>query len=299
MKNIYKFLAGAVALTAVFSCSKLNDYPVFEDGESFAAFDIISMTVNEDAGTINIPVTIGSVDPKQVAVAYEVTDGTAKAGEDFSLADASAVLAFDGETRTMNIEINIVEFAGEYTGDKTFSVSLVSAGGLKLGKNSTCSVKIADLDHPLAAILGSYTASCKSYSGADLTWTLNFEKDPSDVTVVWVDAPVYWASQYASWGDYSVYGNVSEDMKTITFPCGQTCGALSDSPAWFDTETDVFTLGTWAPGISLDDSGVITMTMTEDGVWKTDAAMAIWPSETISLYVNMLMAGNTMVWTKQ
>lgn len=299
MKNIYKFLAGAVALTAVFSCSKLNDYPVFEDKESFAAFDIISMTVNEDAGTINIPVTIGSVDPKQVAVAYEVTDGTAKAGEDFSLADASAVLAFDGETRTMNIEINIVEFAGEYTGDKTFSVSLVSAGGLKLGKNSTCSVKIADLDHPLAAILGSYTASCKSYNGADLTWTLNFEKDPSDVTVVWVDAPVYWASQYASWGDYSVYGNVSEDMKTITFPCGQTCGALSDSPAWFDTETDVFTLGTWAPGISLDDSGVITMTMTEDGVWKTDAAMAIWPSETISLYVNMLMAGNTMVWTKQ
>lgn len=299
MKSLYKILTIGAALAAMVSCD-LNQTPVFDDAnESFAAFDITSVSVNENVGKLSIPVTIASITPKKVSVAYSVTAGTAKEGVNYNLVDKSAVLVFDGTERTKNIEIDITDLAGEYTGDLTFSLDLVSAGDLKLGANSSCSVKISDLDHPLASILGTYTATCKSYSGADLTWTLTFSKDPSDVTVVWVDAPVYWAVQYASWGDYSVYGNVSEDLKTITFPCGQTCGALSDSPAWFDTETDVFTLGTWTPGIYLEDSGNITMTMTSDGVWKTDAAMAIWPVESVSLYVNMLMAGETMTWTKQ
>jgi len=222
MKNIVKIFSFAAALAVAFSCSDLNDYPAFEDSKSFAAFDVTSVSVDENAGTVSIPVTIASVDPKQVALAYNTADGTAKKDVNFKLADESAVLAFDGKTRSMEIVINIVDLAGEYTGDLNFTVSLVKPGNLDLGANSTCTVKISDLDHPLAAILGNYTVSAFDYfGGADAQWAAKFEKDESDVTVVWISGIT------SSTGTDAVYGNVTIDEETgefatITIPFGQT-----------------------------------------------------------------------------
>lgn len=222
MKNIVKIFSFAAALAVAFSCSDLNDYPAFEDSKSFAAFDVTSVSVDENAGTVSIPVTVASIDPMQVAVAYTTTDGTAKKDVNFTLADESAVLAFDGKTRSMEIVINIVDLAGEYTGDLNFTVSLVKPGNLDLGANSTCTVKISDLDHPLAAILGSYTVSAFDYfGGADAQWAAKFEKDESDVTVVWISGIT------GSTGADPVYGNVTIDEETgefatITIPFGQT-----------------------------------------------------------------------------
>lgn len=214
MKNIFKILTFAAALSAAFSCSKLNETPVFEESRSFAAFDVTSVTVNENAGSVSIPITIASADPKTVALAYTATDGTAKAGVNYNFNDPSAVLMFDGKTRTMNLVIDIVDLAGEYTGDLVFTVSLVKPGNLELGASSTCTVKIADLDHPLASILGDYTAAGKENWDGDLTWTATFEKDDNDVTVVWITNLVNYGTK--------VYGNVSADMTTITIPLGQS-----------------------------------------------------------------------------
>ena len=214
MKKIFRTFCFAAALTAAFSCSDLNVTPEFEDSKSFAAFDVTSVSVDENAGSVSIPVTIASVDPKQIAIAYTATDGTAKSGVNYTLADDSAVLAFDGKTRTMNIVINIKNLAGEYTGDLSFTLSLVKPGNLDLGANSKCTVKIADLDHPLAAILGAYTAAGKENWDGDLSWEATFSKDDSDVSVVWI-------KNFVNYGK-SVYGNVSEDMTTITIPLGQS-----------------------------------------------------------------------------
>lgn len=214
MKNIFKIFTFAVALGAAFSCSKLNETPVFETSKSYAAFDVTSVTVDENVGTVSIPVTIASIDPMSVAVAYTTTDGTAKAGVNYSLNDPSAVLAFDGQTRTMKIVIDIVNLAGEYTGDLSFTVSLVKPGNIDLGDSSTCTVKISDLDHPLAAILGTYTAAgTENWDGA-LKWDVTFAKDDNDISVVWL-------KNFVNFGR-SVYGNVSEDMTTITIPLGQS-----------------------------------------------------------------------------
>ena len=216
MKKIFKTFCFAAALTAAFSCSDLNVTPEFEDSKSFAAFDVTSVTVDENAGTVSIPVTFASVDPKMVAVAYATTDGTAKKGVNYTLADESAVLAFDGKTRTMNVVSNIVDLAGEYTGDLSFTLSLVKPGNLDLGANSTCTVKIADLDHPLASILGTYTGSGLENWDGDIEWNVTFSKDDTDVTVVWI-------TNLAGMGSNDVmYGNVSSDMTTITIPLGQT-----------------------------------------------------------------------------
>lgn len=303
MKKIFKAFCFAAALSAAFSCSNLNVTPAFEDSKSFVAFDVTSVSVDENAGTLSIPVTIGSIDPKTVAVAYTSEDGTAKAGVNYNFKDPSAVLAFDGQTRTMNLEIDIVNLAGEYTGDLSFSVSLVQPGNLDLGANSSCSVKITDLDHPLASILGAYDVTAGYYTGTPCSWPLTLEKDPEDPTVVWIDYPVYFCYQYATWGDYSVYGTVSEDLKTITIPCGQVPGEKSGNPAWYEDETDLFVFGTWQDlgggSVNLNSSGIVTMTMTSDGVWKTEDAPAAWLPSGSALTTGMLMTPGTLTWTKK
>ena len=303
MKNIYKYVACAMALAGAASCTELNETPVFEDSKSFVAMGSTSYVVNEDCGKLLIPVTMASPTTKQASVVYSVTDGTAKKGTNFKLTDEAAVLVFDGESYTQNIEIDIVNIAttaeqSGYTGDLTFSVSLESAGDLDLGFIKSCTVKIMDLDHPLASILGTYSVSGTFYGGNAASWTMTMEKDENDPTVVWIDTPSYFAVAAASWGDYHVYGNVSEDLKTITIPCGQPCGPNSDEPAWCDDESDTFLFGSWEPGIHLHDSGVVTFTQQGDGTWTTEDAPAVWPKASFTLYTQMLMDAGSMTWKK-
>lgn len=308
MKNIYKFTACALALTAALSCSKLNETPVFEDSKSFVGFTQTAYSVNEDADSLVIPVTVASPDPVKVTVAYSVADSTAKKGTNYTLADEAAVLVYDGETRTQNIVLNIVNIAttaekSGYTGDLVFTVTLESAGDLDLGYNKTCTVKIVDLDHPLAAILGDYKVSAQYYTGTPCEWALSLTNDPDDVTVVWIDFPTYFSFGYASWGGWAVYGNVSDDLKTITIPCGQTCGANSEEPAWYEDESDTFVFGTWADQgsgyVDLVDSGVVTLTQDANGVWSTKDAPAVWTPSGSALATRMLTTAGTMTLTKQ
>lgn len=226
MKNtIYKYLipAAAALMTAV-SCD-LNEIPSFNDADAFAAFDVASVSVNEDKGTVSIPVTIASVEPRRTMVTYEVVDGTAKLGTNYSLTDESAVLSFDGTVRTQEIVININDIDGS-TGNLTFTVNLISAGGLNLGAESTCTVTIVDLDHPLASILGDYTATGTSaLDGASESWMMTFMSDPDNDNVVWIDGIIKVAYGYPEI-DWRFYGNVTVDddgkVTSISLPCGQS-----------------------------------------------------------------------------
>lgn len=292
MKNIFlKIMAGAAAIVAFASCN-LNENPAFDEADSFVAVDKATLIVNETVGKISIPVTIASIDPVKTAVTYEVVEGTAKAGVDFTLVDESAVLLYDGKERTMNIELNIIPHVGEYTGDRTLTIKLVSAGKtLKLGANDVCVVKISDLDHPLAEILGEYTCTAEDKGNGSVSWTMNMSKDPSDVTVVWVDFICPLAASYPGM-KFSVYGNVSEDKKTISFPCGQKPGALyaQDDPftfIWFDYED----------GYEVSESGEVVMTSETPGVWTTEDGMGFCSTEYV-FNGGMILKG-TAVWTKK
>lgn len=223
MKAVYKTMISAMAAVSVISCD-LNKTPVFEECKSFAAFDKTSVVVNENAGTVSIPVTIASSDPRKVAVAYQTVDGNAKEGVNFRLEDASAVLAFDGKARTMNIVIKVIDLPGEYTGDLSFTVQLVDTGSIDLGANKSCTVRIADLDHPLASILGGYEANGEENWDGPLTWSVNFDKDPEDISVVRITGLIPGEN-------ITVYGNVSEDLSSIYIPIGQS-GAYNSSYNW-------------------------------------------------------------------
>lgn len=293
MKNIFKILAGTAFMTALAACS-LNETPVFDDKDAFVAMDRTSIIVNEDAGTVSIPVTIASVNPMKTSVTYEVVDGSAKKGTDYTLADESAVLLFDGQTRTMNIVINIIEHTGEngYTGDLTFTVNILNAGSsLNLGANSSCSVKISDLDHPLQAILGEYEAIGYNYfNKAEESWTLTMYKDDNDINVVWVDGIIQGlAGNYPSY-DFRVYGNVSEDKQTISFPCGQ---ALKDA-----VNGTVVTLWSFN-GSTVSSSGAIEAKL-EDGTWTIEAGLGIgYTTEDDRVSLFGLYNPGTVRWTKK
>lgn len=253
MKIVNKILISAMAAAAVISCD-LNKTPCFEDSRSFAAFDKTSVVVDENAGSVKIPVTIASIDPKKVSVAYQAVDGSAKTGVNFRLKDAAAVLAFDGQKRTMEIEVDIIDIPGEYTGDLSFTLELVSAGSIDLGANSTCTVRIADLDHPLASILGGYEAKGEENWDGPLTWDVTFDKDPDDVTVVWINGLVPGIP-------ISIYGNVSDDFSSIYIPLGQS-GVYNSSYDWLFVG--------FMSGGYYNPEGVLELVATADGWVMSD-----------------------------
>lgn len=292
MKNMFfKIMAGAAVISTLASCN-LNDFPNFNDKDAFVAFDKTSYTVDETVGTITIPVTLASVCPIETAVTYEVVDGTAKAGENYSLADDSAVLRFEGKDRTQNIVINITDKTGEYSGDLSFTINILSGGkSVNLGDSATCTVKINDLDHPLADILGEYTCTAEDKGAGSVSWTMRMSKDPDDVTVVWVDYICPLAASNPGM-KFSVYGNVSEDHKTITFPCGQKPGALyaADDPftfIWFSYEG----------GYVVKESGNVTMVSETPGVFTTEDGMGFCSTQYV-FNGGMILKGSA-VWTKK
>ena len=294
MKNVFfKIMAGAAAITALASCN-LNDYPTFQESDSFVAMDKSAIIVDETVGTITIPVTIASIDPIKTAVTYEVVEHTAKLGTDFTLEDDSAVLTFDGKERTKYIVVDIANQTGKYTGDLSFTINLLSAGKtLNLGANASCTVKISDLDHPLGSILGSYTAKANDYfeGGATVTWTLTMYKDDVDTKVVWIDGiTAYFAEKYPS-ADFRVYGNVSADLTTISIPLGQvlpeTAGTSQELSLWgFD-------------GSGVSRSGNLEFTFA-DGVWTLEGVGLgvgyATASGSVSLYD--LYNPDSVSWTK-
>lgn len=279
MKKIFIFLSVIALGVFAASCSNLNTYNVFDDKDAFVEFGSTSKIVAESGKTVSIPVTLTSLSGLSENVSYELVAGTAKEGVDYE-AEGATVLKFSADARTQNIVVKIIERPGVYTGDLKFSVSLKSAGSCALGVNTTCSVTITDNDHPLADILGSYTATSLNYGKAEQSWQLNFVKDPDDVTVVHIDAITPGCIDYAAWGDWSYTGSVSEDHKTITLGAGQTC------EAWYKTSADVFKLYTWIDGIYIDDTEDVVFTQTSDGVWECSQNIWLMPVETQSLYTN-------------
>lgn len=301
MKKLSSILTIAALTAAFVSCDKLNEFPTFEASESFAAFEKASFTIDETGETLVIPVSIAAYENVKTNVSYTILDATtdsqysAKKGVDFKDTSADGVLVFDGSSSTQYITIEILPHVGEYTGDLTFGIELQSASGLKLSAEKLCKVSISDIDHPLANILGEYVGKALDSNGGEVSWTLHLTKDPSDVTVVHIDAIEKGCVDFASWGDWSYVGTVSEDQKTIYIARGQK------TEAWYQSADDQFILKTFEVfnGSSISgilDSGNIEVTMTAPGVWSV-GNIWLYPAVTQAYYTNF--CAQNVTWTKK
>lgn len=283
MKKIFYFFSAVALGLAAASCSDdFNVQPTFDDANAFVEIGKTSISVAEDGGIISIPVTLASLSGIEETVSYAAVDGTAKEGTDYELVDGAATLKFTADARTQYIQVKIINREGEYTGDLKFAIELKSAGSLNLGMNKSCSVYITDNDHPLASILGAYTATDLSYGKAAQTWTCNITKDPDDVSVVHIDALINFC---AGSQKFDMTGLVSEDLKTINISLGQKATAADTTP------TDFFMLITWTDGIYIYDEGDLVLTQVEEGVWECQDNIGFMSCESESLYTNTIDRG--------
>ena len=283
MKKIVIFLSVAALSVVAASCSNLNTEPSFDDRNAFVEFDKGSKVVKEDDGEISIPVTLCSLKGIEDAVSFEVKDGKAKAGTDFELLDGTAVLNFDSSNRTRNIKIKVIEHKGEYTGDLDFTIVLKSAGTSGIGMVKKCKVTIQDNDHPLANILGEYTATGKYYDGSPLQWTVTFSKDADDPTILHIDALSPFCLDYASWGDWSIIGSVNDEKTEITVADNQA------TKVWYKTDGDFLTFCTLTDDLNYYLEEDLVFTKQADGTWTTPASY-VYESNEFN-YVNTIVNG--------
>lgn len=233
-KNTTIVLA-ALAAVALASCN--NDQPEFNDKDAFVSFTDTKATIDENKATLEIPVQLSSLKGKEGSVDFEITaDKTAPAveGTNYTVANASRTLTFTKESNVQNIKLNIIDLAGTFTGDLRLNIKLKNAQGVNLGAESSFDVTIVDLDHPLAFMLGTFSASGPSqFNGAE-TWTVNIAKDDKDVNKVWITNMVLGASSAA----YPIYGTVNEEKTEIRIPAYQVMMKSSSYPAVLFTILD-------------------------------------------------------------
>lgn len=298
-KYLSILLLGVAATTVLASCDGLNEAPKFDDSMSYVSFEVPTISIKEDKGTIQLPIQMAVLNPKAAAVTYEVVvseaANAAVQGTDFKLKDASGVYSFDGTSTTGAIEVEIMPHLGEYTGDKEFTIKLVHATDLNIGGDNECVIKITDNDHPLADILGDYTVTGFDQTVGNVSYTMSLIKDPKDITVVWCTGICQMAA--GSGGLYNVYGNVSEDHNTITFPAGQDTGV---SEGYGNI---IFCITEYQGGYHAWDTGEVVFTKNDKGQFVSTTGMGFVDDK--YLYKGGFMNGtesdtpSTTIWTKQ
>ena len=287
MKNTIKVLALAVIAAGLVSCV---DKPEFSR-VPFVSMYRTSATISEsEAGTVyNIPVKLYNTN-EATSVSYTVS-GTATNGVDYTLADQSGVLNIPAGADSTAIAVKVTGQPGTFTGNLTMKVILQSAtAGVTIGNFDTFTITIKDLDHPLSELFGSYTmagVSVNSNGGYSYpTWTVNVSQYDGDTKRVWFDNLTYFsATAYHSYtGNAPVYGIVSDDKKTITFPFPQkTTGSLNafglDNVWMFAHEgTD---------GVYITDNVDVVFTLGEDGRWTTTQSFGAGHPDDIADYPDL------------
>lgn len=224
-----------IALAAV-SCN-INDPKPFDDADAFAQFSSAKVTVAENGGKVSVPVHLTSLNGVATSVSYTVKDGTAKQGTNYKVSGGTGVINFAAGESEKTIDFEIIDLKDVFTGDLSFTIELSSAGEVNLGAATTATVTITDLDHPLSKILGTYTAHYVSYWGDEYDAEITIEKDPDDVSMVWIsNLDPYFASYSYKAPTYNYfYGNVNDDKTILSIPVGQAVGY---STVTLETTTD-------------------------------------------------------------
>ena len=253
-RNIILFVAAAFALLSAASCGRKVEYQF----ESYATMYSTAYTVAETIGEFQVPVLIQNPTGAEVQVSVKVTEGTAEEGVDYEvISPASGLLTFSGETDSLAVVVKINAFEGEFTGAKTFNVSIASATeGLPVGIFTQSTVTIDDLDHPLAAFIGQWKGELKGYFG---NWpaaetTINVKADPNGDPFkdLFFDGGInpYFLAAVGANPDFSaeVNGNVAKvlaeqpceysDVVTLGFNAADPSAADSYDDIYFELQED-------------------------------------------------------------
>lgn len=214
---MFAAIAGLLA-----SCDMSKDFSTYP----YTVFGNTGTTVSEQVGSFKIPVCLYNAENKSVSVTIKSVDGTAVSGTDYTITEpASGVLSFAQGDTVKYVTVSIVDNPGVYTGDKEFTLQLVSATeNVEIYNSKVCNVVIADEDHPLIKMFGDYTAtatfvyyssSAGGWVGGNISWTATFSAVDGDVTRLAI-SPFCNSSVDATLAAATVTAQVSEDHNTLT-----------------------------------------------------------------------------------
>ena len=224
-RNIILFVAAAVTLLLAASCNRKVDYQF----EKYATLYHSSFTVAENAGELRIPVLVKNTKGADVQVSVKIAEGTAVEGVDYEVVSpANGVLSFSGDTDSLDVVINLLTPAlGEFTGAKNFNVSVASATeGVGVGLISNANVTIDDIDHPLAAWIGSWTGEIEGFFGnwpkgaTTFTVSADPEGDPFSDLIVSGGINPYFVAAAGANPDFSAKVDGNQLIIYAEQPCG-------------------------------------------------------------------------------
>lgn len=224
-RNIILFVAAAVTLLLAASCNRKVDYQY----EKYATLYHSSFTVAENAGELRIPVLVKNTKGADVQVSVKIAEGTAVEGVDYEVVSpANGILSFSGDTDSLDVVINLLTPAlGEFTGAKNFNVSVASATeGVGVGLISNAKVTIDDIDHPLAAWIGSWTGEIEGFFGnwpkgaTTFTVSADPEGDPFSDLIVSGGINPYFVAAAGANPDFSAKVDGNQLIIYAEQPCG-------------------------------------------------------------------------------
>lgn len=224
-RNIILFVAAAVTLLLAASCNRKVDYQY----EKYATLYHSSFTVAENAGELRIPVLVKNTKGADVQVSVKIAEGTAVEGVDYEVVSpANGILSFSGDTDSLDVVINLLTPAlGEFTGAKNFNVSVASATeGVGVGLISNANVIIDDIDHPLAAWIGSWTGELEGFFGnwpkgaTTFTVSADPEGDPFSDLIVSGGINPYFVAAAGANPDFSAKVDGNQLIIYAEQPCG-------------------------------------------------------------------------------
>lgn len=182
MKKILNIFSVAVLVLMAVSCDRKVEY----QHETFATFYTNAYNVNEDCGTLKVPVVLYNPTGAEAQFALTVNADKAEEGKDFEIiSPANGILTFSEKTDSLTVEIAISDdFVGEFTGGKHFTLQLASiTDGIKVGNFNAASVDILDLDHPLAAFIGTWSGTVNAlFQNPSYKATITIVADEKDET---------------------------------------------------------------------------------------------------------------------
>ena len=221
MKNIYKVFAAA-ALLSIAACTPKADYVTYD----FVNVPATAVT-NEDV-VLEIPVQTvaqSGVGSEGAEVQFKVIEVKGANGVDYTVEPANGIVSTTMDTPG-KIVVKPTNKVGEYTGDYKLAIELTGVSGdFSIGGSYQTSITIKDIDHPLSEILGTYAVQhVYFYDGSLYYGRFDMELKPVDGNINQVACTginMFAADYNNAAGDFDVIGDVSEDMKTITFVCPQ------------------------------------------------------------------------------
>lgn len=310
MKRNMIFAAFALVVALAASCNRKAQY---EGNFAFVTFDgsQMSLSVREDVGEFKIPVRVINPTGKAFNVAIAGVDDTAVNGTNYQIVEPSdAVLAFSATDTLKYITVRINRIPGYVEpGSIDFKVEMTTTtGGVKRGGFNSMPVSIVDIDHPLAELFGTWTVDCvgiTSNTGATKSYSyeMSLSAYPGDVTRLLCNGicPMAVDPIFANFGSLTVFGNVSSDLSSISFPVGQKteCDLGADNGGVLELAIAYWEGEPWYLG----NGTAIVFDKVTDGKYKTEQGIAflndyVWPNYG-GFIPGTEMDGGGTTWTKK